>query len=367
MRLNVASIKNSRIPAALGLCTTDPRLLQWLNEAQEMMLNQGRWWGSIQRAQFCVEDGCLVFPREVENIEKIAVNGQPISIVTNWYSFTNTLATVQQCASGSCSTGCGTGVVRPQYACGHMYAEDHGSAVSFNTTKGVDKVLRFYPSNVADVGKKIIVQGYDSNNIWVRTVIAGSVQDGEEVTLSSPYVDTVTEWYPGSPTGIIKEATSYLVRMYSYDTSTTLEVALGVYEPDTTLPSYRKLFLPGLSNFEGCGTDCSTRTVTALVKLAHVTLVNDNDWLLFENLNAYKAAMMAMKAQEEGDYPRYLFNFFGTQATPSNARGSMRVVNRGGAIPLLAAELRSKTGDRTDVYVHHEATNRLPYALIGFR
>ena len=38
-----------------------------------------------------------------------------------------------------------------------------------------------------------------------------------------------------------------------------------------------------------------------------------------------------------------------------------------GAIPLLAAELRSKTGDRTDVYVHHEATNRLPYALIGFR
>jgi hypothetical protein len=365
MRLNVASIKNSRIPAALGICTTDPRLLQWLNEAQEMMLNQGRWWGSIQRAQFCVEDGCLVFPREVDNIEKIAVNGQPINLVTNWYAFTQTLATVQNCASGSCSTGCGSGATQMRYPCGHFNAADHGTAVSFKTTKGENKVLRFY-CNVADVGKKIIVQGYDSNNIWVRTSISGTISDGEQVTLAMPFVDTVTEWYPGSPTGIIKEATSYLVRMYSYDTSTTLEVALGVYEPDTLLPSFRKFYLPGLSQFEGCGTDCTTRTVTALVKLAHIPLVNDNDWLLFENLNAYKAAMMAIKAQEEGDFARFLFNFFGTQAAPSNGRGAMRVVNRGGAIPLLAAELRSKTGDRTDAYVHHEATNRLPRALAGF-
>jgi hypothetical protein len=369
-RLNVASIKNSRIPASLGICVTDPRLLSWLNEAEEMMISYGRWWGAIQRAQFCVSDGCIVFPAGIENIEQIAINGTPLPIYTNWYAFTQTLASVKQCSgcSSSCSSSCSSNA-NPLFPCGHIYTEDHGDAVSFATTKGENKVLRFRTTNVADIGKKIIVQGYDINNIWVRTVIDSIVQDGEEITLASGPVDTVTVWYPGSPTAIIKDVTDYRVLMHSYDTSTTLEVALGEYQPYETLPNYRRFFIPQFNSIASdcCTTTCpTTKTVTALVKLAHTPLSIDNDWLIFENLNAYKAAMLAMKSQEEGFADRFLYYFFGTQASPKNFRGPFRVVNRGGAIPMLNAELRSKTGDRTDAYVHHEATNRLPYSLAGF-
>lgn len=373
MRLNVASIKASRIPGTLGLCNTDPRLLAWLNEAQPMLLDTGRWWGAIKRAQFCVSSSCFILPREIDSLEQLAICGQPIGIVSNWYAFTQNLARVSECGSCSsssscCSSGCGGSPC----SCGHLYAEDHGTSVSFNTTKGANKVIRFYPSNAVDVGKKIVVQGYDSNNIWVRTTYDGAVRDGEQITLAMPFVDTTTVWYPGSPTGIIKEATSYLVRMYSYDTATTLLVLLAEYQPDETLPSYRTFFIPGFDSMRcgGCTADAggsTRRTITAIVKLAHVPLVNDTDWLLFENLNAYKAAMMAMKAREDGDEGKFLLYMYGTQAAPSNNRGALRVVNRGGAIPLLAAELRSKTGDRTDVYVHREATNSLPYMLAGFR
>jgi len=363
MRLTVGSIiNNPRVLASIGgLCPGDPRALAWLNEAEAMMLSYGRWWGSIQRAQFCVSEGCFSFGPEIETVEQIAVNGQPIGIVTNWYAFTQTLASVKQCA---CSTGCGSSL---RYPCNHLYVEDHGTAVSDTVTKGSNKVLRFYPQT-ADVGKKIIVQGYDSNNIWVRTSIGGSISDGEEITLALPFTDTVTVWYPGSPTGIIKDETDYRVLMHSYDTSTTLEVLLATYQPWETLPTRRKFFMPYFSSVPGnsCCSSTTPKTVTAIVKLAHTPLVNTNDWLLFENANAYKAALMAMKAQEEGFADRFNYYFFGVAASPASNRGPYRALSRGGAIPLLRAELRSKTGDRTDAFVIREATNSLPYSLAGF-
>ena len=56
-----------------------------------------------------------------------------------------------------------------------------GTVASFATTRGANKVIRSYPTNSADVGKKIIYQGRDFNGIWVRTLIDVVMSDGEQI------------------------------------------------------------------------------------------------------------------------------------------------------------------------------------------
>ncbi|PTG43332.1 hypothetical protein BUY09_11605 [Staphylococcus chromogenes] len=102
------------------------------------------------------------------------------------------------------------------------------------------------------------------------------------------------------------------------------------------------------------------------MSLQHVELRAPGDWLVLQNLSAYKAAMMAVKAWEEGDAAKGDFYFYGTSGPSSNGRGVLRVVNRGGAIPLLNAELRKMTSDRTAAYVYVDETEKYPRTMAGF-
>jgi len=380
-RLTVLDLINSRCPAALGLCLPGDRtrFLQWLNEAEGRMLAYGRWWGSIVEAQFCVEQGCLVWPRQVGSIEQVAICGQPIEIENSWYSYTTNLAHIENC-SGCCGGSGGSGSASNMrgnaWACGHMNMRMRAKeAASFAWTRGSNKVLRFYPTHSDDVGKQIVVQGYDSNNIWVRTNPGGTgVIDGELITLALPFTDTTTLWYPGSPSAIQKDVTSYRVLMYEYDTVTNIARQLGDYQPSETNPSYRVSYIPHFDRIN-CGRSCTTgdtnrRTVTALVKLAHVELEADRDWVIFQGdaaTSAYKEAMLAVRDWENGDLASGNAHFYGTPSPRQSKMSNYTVLSRGGAIPMLRAELSSRTSDRTTVFAHHENTDRLQWELGGYR
>lgn len=367
--LTVSDLK-SRIPSGvIGVCPdTDPRFLRWLNEAEERLLNQGRWWGSIREAQFCVSKGCLVWPREVADIEQIAVCAWPIPIVNQWYPYTRNLARVESC--DSCTT-CGCSATTCSR--GHLQARDKGFAPTFATTPNALCRIRTYPGDLSDVGKKVTYLGYDRNNIWVRTAPGGIWQDGETVTLASPFVDTTTIWWPGQPSAVLRDATNQSSRVFAYDTVAATETALAVYEPDETRPSYRVSFIPKFSTVN-CGSTCTVdadgnpiSTVTAIVKLNHVPLVNDTDFCIFQNLAAYKEAMLAVRDWENGDVAGGNFHFFGTQVGPRTNRSAIATVSRAGAIPLLVAELRTMTGDRCEVMVHLDESRSFQNALCGFR
>lgn len=375
MRLTVADMQNSRAAAALNVCPTSERFYQWLNEAEDLMLAQGRWWGSIQEAQFCSTDLCLVWPREVAAIEQVAICGQPVAIENGWYGFTRLLANLKQCngCSGSFNSNSTCGDRFGQCSCGHVQMRlKEGTAASFATTRGSNKVIRSYPTNSLDVGKKIRYQGYDKNGIWVRTIIDGTMQDGEQVVLQLPFVDTVTVWGDGAPMAVQKEVTAQRVLVYSYDTAAAVEKALAVYQPSETNPSYRVSYMPQGRNRGGCcgnvTEDGSSRiTVTALVSLQHVDVSTPADWLVLQNRSAYKAAMMAVKAWEQGDVAMGNYYFYGSESAPKNARGPLRVVNRGGAIPLLQAELRKMNSDRVNGFIYTDETNKLVNTMLGFR
>lgn len=342
MRLTVKQIKNSRIPAIVGVCSDDPRLIQWANAFEEKAYVHGKFWGSVQLMQFCTTNTCLILPREVATIEAIKVGCAHVPVQNQWFSFV--------CPHGSCDCGtncdCGCG-------CGDFNAIDKGTVCSFAKTTGVNQKIRLYPGGAADVGKKVIIQGKDLNGVWVRSSIDGAIGDGEQVTLASPFVDTVTVWGPGAPYAVIKEATSYRALMYAVDQTTAAETALADYAPSELNPSYRVISAPNLC----CGAEGGTQNILAIVSLQHIPVETDNDFLLFQNLSAYQLGIQAEKAYEDGDYAKGDAYFYGSAGPPRNNRGPLRVTNRMGAIPLLTAELRRITGDKCAVNIQHAGVN----------
>lgn len=366
-RLNVADLKadSSRIAAALNVCPNDPRFLAWANEAEERMVNQGRWLGTVAEVQFCIDyTGCFTLPREVATLERIKINGYPVEVVNGWRTYTRLL--------GGASHGC-SGCRNHSGTCGHLMMEEReATQASFARTQGLQSVLRVYPGGVEDVGKTLTFYGYDKNNIWVRTGSGANVHEGELVTLAMPFVDTVTQWATGSPLAVTKDLTSWRVLVYEYDAATTAETPIAEYEPGETRPMYRVCYIPGLRHTTG-GCNCTVatgtgkRTLTALASLQHVPLAGDGDWLLLQNMAAYKSAMIAVKAWEEGDGAKGNYYFYGSEAPSRNGRGVLRVVNRGGAIPLLQAELRKATGDRTNAAITVDYDDKYARTMLGFR
>src|SRR3954463_5933852 len=88
MRITFADAKSSRpLQAAVGACGTEPRFADLLNEAQQRLLYEGKWWGTVIRYQFCAVDGCITLPRAAAALEAVAVCGRPIPIRDMWFEF----------------------------------------------------------------------------------------------------------------------------------------------------------------------------------------------------------------------------------------------------------------------------------------
>lgn len=374
-RLRFQDILDSRIPAKLALCPTDEgniqTMMQWCSAFEARAAAYGRWWGSTQLAQFCITGSCggacIVLPRGVAVIEAANLNGMPVNVQNMWGQFVRPHLT-PGCGAGGCSNvasaavpcngfqpfscrcGCGCNAV-PQM-------QDEGMVPSYAVTGAGDRI-RLYATNAADNGKKVVLQGYDSNGVWVRTSIDGTVQDGVQVTLSVSGVTTTQTWAAGSPTALYKQLTSYNVLMFALDADDN-ERALGVYQPTELNPSYRKVRLPGVK--AGCGTACGgPNTLRCLVSLEPTPITSVNDFLLYTNLPAYSDGMYAEKLYESSEVSQGDAYFFGLPKPARNNRGVLRVSVGSGALPLLESELRKMTGDRTTVSVQRDGLS-----LIGF-
>lgn len=346
-RLTFADVKASRIPLSLGLCPTDERLLQWCNEGREQLMNRaiGGFWGQTVRVQMCVSDGgCLVWPREAADVVAVAVCKTPIPIYNDLYPFIENVGHVENCDSCSCGCQCG----------GMALLSDNTTVASALTVLTTGNTIRFYPADEADVGKTVLVQGYDQNLIWVRTTVGGVVIDGEQVTLALPFVDTATRWYRGAPVSIQRQATAYRLLMYEHDVTNGGDRLLASYQPDETRPSYRRSILPGLSGTNcgstastscgGCGT---TPLITAIIKLGYVPILTDQDWVYPSNLTALKYVIRSRKRDEEND-----------------DAGSEADLQR--AIRELRRELDSMAGGRQNVRIHISPTAEFSRVSGGF-
>lgn len=288
----------TKIARVIGVCLTDAKIASYLNEAQERLLNRASDpVGSWMRYKVCAgSDACLVWPRQIRTIKAFWICNEPGRVVSEWFE----------------AIGYANGGIGLQESDGHpgRMLIDYGQTHSFDNviaSTASPKKLQVVAQNAADNGKKIMVRYIDSNGNRVYSSIGGVDQEGEELTLSTTGALTSNNVATNGWYHVVKDETSYPVRVYSYDVNTATQSALlAVYEPSETNPVYRKTIVPGLTDMAACdgaSDDCTAnKAITVLAKLQHVPVIVDNDPFVIGNLPALADMVQSIKQREMHNY-----------------------------------------------------------------
>jgi hypothetical protein len=277
-KLTLGSLK-ATVSDAVRLCATDPLVVAYINEAQEMLMNRGRWVGTWIRYKITAPSGKITWPRQINTIEAVAFDRSPGVIHNGWYEFLPNGVGLLECDD-------------------NLFYKliDRDPACTFDDIVAcvTNRKLRVYCDLAADADAELILQGYDENMQWIRTLDGEDYIDGEKVAAST--AGTLSTKFFTHITGVIKPVTNGPVRIYEYNNTTAANVkSIGYYEPDEQRPIYRRSLLPGLENMSA-----DEQVVTVQAKLRHIPVVNDNDWLILGNARALILGAMAV-AKERKD------------------------------------------------------------------
>lgn len=283
-RLRLADVKEP-IARVLNMNATDARVRTYVNEAHARLVAKGKFVGTVQRYRFCASSqNCVTLPRQIETIEAWQLCTSPGVVRNQWYEF----------------NGQGPGLLK-ETSNWFTTIVDRGTAATFDDITGTTKKLQVQAAVNESAGLRILLQGYDENGNWIRTLDGATWVDGEYVTISTT-LQTTTNYFTVL-TGAVKPATNGSVRIFEYNVTTSAIVkTLAIYENDELVPIYRRYMIPGLENMSGCGdddADCSeNKQVTLMVKLRHIDVVNDADYLLLGNIGAMKLMVQAILKEE---------------------------------------------------------------------
>lgn len=323
MRTTLADLKASRIPEALNISSTDTRFTQYLNEATRRLLHLGHWHGTTGRFRMSVTSQFITLPPQIAAIEQVAVSNVVIPLHDQWFEF----------AEGS--WGAREETVSP----GVNEALYRGHYPSISDVVGVDKKLRWICDLASDVGKEVLIMGWDENNNWIRTTQDGVVADGEVVLLAQTPGTLSTLNFSAITDIILPPDLDGQVWLYEEQDVTSTQRLIGQYQYFETRPHYPRYLLPTV--------DTATTTVDLIGKLAFIPLAKDNDYCIIGNIDALKLGCMAVKAEEEHNWTEANLLWFGGRMPDGSPRT--------GAVQLLDAELN-----------HHRGSgNRMSMQIIG--
>lgn len=310
-RATVAMAKASRIPEALNIAPTDPRFLSFLNTGTERLLHRGKYWNTYAKYTVSVSSQLLTLPPYIDTPEQIAVSRKPLPLRTTWFQFSENGWGTRDATAPN-----GSGI--PEVLHLGQFPTIADIATAGTLTVKCDRAT--------DVGKSVLILGYDVNANWVRTLQGGIYTDGEVVLLAQGAgTSTVTQF---SQVTDIQAPTNLDGQWWLYlgGTSGTL---LGNYQYWDTTPNWKRYLIPFI--------DPVVTTVELMGKKAFVPVKNDADFLVIGNLAALKLACMACKSEEEyrWDEANLLWN------GGADGAGIQHI----GAVQELEFELRHHTGD----------------------
>lgn len=225
----------------LGTCD-DIKLFRWLGDVVTMIANKGDFEGWKGWIDICTNgcrhcDGgrpcnnqhcgnrCVTLPREVETVLAVNIAGHPALGFGTLFNFHLN----------------GPGDRAGKTVCDWSW-QDQGDWHSTYRDLIIPAKLVSYIQNPLDNGKQLIVYGYDDKGQLLRREENGVWMNGYRV----PTIYGVAVPDAGAPTiaritGVFKEVTVGSVRLSTIDSSGPTGVLLAVYEPDETLPQYRRI------------------------------------------------------------------------------------------------------------------------------
>lgn len=277
MRLKFGDIKAS-IAKAINASQSDVRVLDYTNRACERLLYGGKWVDTTVRYNVCINQKCLVWPREIETIESCNVCKYPVVIRGPWYESLENGPGLS--GDNNCSPG--------------LTLIDRGNTVTFDWVTTTGYKLAIYADGAESAGT-VLIRYYDSTGNKVYTSFSGSVIEGERLTIPAAgnYTVSTYEVLPNGVYHIEKPITNRVIRLYARKISDNSLLPLGYYEPDETLPIYRQSFLTELQNGS-----CDTTQVTIIGKKRFIRAIADSSVLIISHAEAIRLAVVAITKEE---------------------------------------------------------------------
>ena len=293
LTLGDVQVPTGPIARVAAYCPTSAEFISLINQAQRKLLRRGDWSGTVVPIYVCVANGCVVWPRYVQEVRRINMCNRTIPVRNLWYEF---LERGNRCLWSNW-------LLWPQ-----SKLEDRGRTSVFQDIQGDGRTVRAYARCQADLGKTVTIFGLDNNGQILQTNNGdGTWSLGVVLVLQTPFASTST--FVRSIDYVLKDATQCPVDLYAYNATTNLLEDLAHYEPSETRPSYSKTRL--LSHFPTCGTGTfippqgccgTTRSVVALVKLRFIEAQVPTDLLILDNEDALQMMVQSLKLREKNDY-----------------------------------------------------------------
>src|SRR5215813_10595161 len=242
-RLTFSDALNSTIPRDVGLCAEQrSEVASVVNQAQEELIAdpltpEEGWWGGYVHVLFNVQvqacQATIITPREIARVDVLDICQRPRFIRNGFYEYL-------MFGRGKQPRGCSKACVQTQQA----FDRDVVPLLSPFPTTG-PQTIRFFPSNNADIGKLVQIQGPDQNGKTVYSVdpITGEAIIGEQVALTVPFATAAFRYQ--NITGLLKDFTLGPVTIFAVDASGN-STQITSMEPNETSASYRQYFLNGM-------------------------------------------------------------------------------------------------------------------------
>lgn len=307
MRITLNDLRTSRCPVTLNVDPNSDRFTSYVNEAcQRIFFSGENFFDLTQRFVMCVYNGCLTFPRRVAAIESLFSCNTPITIRNQWFENLEGvgLQTPQRRCNSDSEQNCNNGFWWNNQWCNWGNGYDRGTACTFSDIRNTNKKIRVYADIAEDDDAQILLQGYNDSGQWIRSEVDGEWIDGEYVDISTTPTNS-TNFFTNL-VAVQKPVTNGNVRLYEYNTDTTAQRALAVYEPTETNPVYRRMLVPGLENAQCCDENCSDddsdecrrARITCIARLEYTPVSAGTDWVIPGNIPALKDMMQAVRHYE---------------------------------------------------------------------
>lgn len=264
-----------------------------VNEAQERLImdpevpDEG-WWGGWLKMLFNLTPtnlaGYIVTPNDIARIIVLDVCQKPVRLRNGFYEYL-------EFGIGLQPRGCKPQVCSPSA----MQAFERDTVVTLNDFASSPQILRVFPTDNADLGRRIVFQGTDQNGV---TILGTDTQTqsatlGETVFIGAPFTNTLNQF--STLTGILKDPTLGPIQVFMVDPVSGASTLLTSMDPNETTAMYRRYLVNGLP----CGC-CNNPIpgpiqVSAQCKLDYVPVVSPQDYLRILSIPALKEEVQAIR------------------------------------------------------------------------
>jgi len=289
--LTLGDVRNDQLIRDVSGCCHDSNLFAaQVNAVTRRLMRRGGWWQTEVLMDICFPGCRVVWPRQVGTVLGVRFcRHGALQIKNNWWAVYG----YKGCNDRWGGRWTSDAVMR-----------DDDTAPCFNEITGnTGMYLRWNVVKRPDVGKTMRVFGTqyggqplqerDANNNWIP---------GITITAAAPYAQTSV---------LVTKITSIIIEggmqgmsyLYQVDPSSGDLLMLGEYQPGETNPSYR------VSHIENVCSICAKKDAygremrygTALVKLAFIPALTDDDWVLLSNLDALRLGIQALRLEQAND------------------------------------------------------------------